>query len=168
MKMKYVLVCTFALLITGALVGGAIRFPRKISNQDTSVTATHLPPMSSAIKALEIEDAFIDHRELNIVVRNKAEKGIQALTVSAGTFGVTFDYGLVTDQPKTLIEPNASFTIDIPVDNLKTTIPVVISGVIYDDNAEDGSGEVVNDIRKARQREKLKRLSKSNEKAANQ
>lgn len=161
--MKYVLICAFALLITGALVGGAIRFPRKTSNQDTSVTATHLPPMSSAIKALEIEDAFIDHGELDIVVRNKTDKGIQALTVSSGTFGETLDYGLASDQPKTLIEPNASFTIGIPVDNLKTTIPVVISGVIYNDNTEDGSGEVVNDIRKARQREKLKRLSKSNE-----
>ena len=165
--MKYLLICVFALLITGALVGGANQV-RKSSNQDTSVTPTRLPSISSTIKALEIDNAYIEDGELNIVVRNKAKKGIQALTVSSGNFGETLDYGLLTDDPKTLIEPNASFTIDIPAANLKTTIPVVISGVIYDDNTEDGSADVVNDIRKMRQREKVKRLSKANEKVMNQ
>lgn len=154
--MKYVLVCALVLLITGALAGGVNRYNHKTSNQDTSVTPTRLPPMSSTIKKLEIVNAYIDHRELDIVVRNKAEKGIQALTVSAGTFGETLDYGVVTDQPKTIIEPEATFTIDIPVDNLKTTIPVVISGVIYDDDTEDGNADVVKEIRKARQERKIK------------
>ena len=167
MKVKYGFICAFALLITGALVGGAIRHTRKTYNQDTSITPTRLPSISSAIKNLEIVNVFIEDRALNIVVRNNAEKGIQALKVSAGDYSETFDYGLVTDQPKTLIEPNASFTIDISIINLKTTIPVVISGVIYDDNTEDGNSDVVNGIRKAREREKSERLKKANEKKVN-
>ena len=167
MKMKYVLVCAFALLITGALVGGAIRHTRKTSNQDTSITATRLPSISSAIKTLEIVNVFVEDRALNIVVRNNAEKGIQALTVSSGDYSETLDEGLVTDSPKPIIKSKADFMIDIPIINLKTTIPVVVSGVIYDDNTEDGNGDVVNGIRRAREREKSERLKKANVKNVN-
>ena len=167
MKMKYVFICASALLITGALVGGAIRYPRKTSNQDTSVTPTRLPQMSSAINKLEIVNVFIEDRALNIVVRNNAEKGIQALTVSAGDYSLTLDEGLGTDYPKPIIKAGSDFTIDIPIVNLKTTIPVVVSGVIYDDNTEDGNGAVVKEIRKARETEKLKRLKKTSGEKAN-
>ena len=121
MKVRHVLVYAVAILITGVLVAVAIRYPRQASNQeDTSVIHTRLPSMSSSIKKLEIVNAFIDHRALNIVVRNNAEKGIQALTVSAGDFRLTLDEGLVTDYPKPIIKAKADFTIDISVNNLNT------------------------------------------------
>ena len=162
MKRKHIFICAFALVITGLLVARVIRYPRKTSHQDASVTSTRLPPISSSIKKLEIVNVFVEDRALNIVVRNNAEKGIQALKVSAGDYSETLDEGLVTDSPKPIIKSKADFTIDIPISNLNTTIPVVVSGVIYDDDTEDGNADVIHEIRKARQREKLKRLSKAN------
>jgi len=162
--LKYVFICVAALAITGVLVGGAVRFPRDTAspNQDTHVTVSHLPPVSSLIKKLQIINAFVDDQgTFNIVVQNDAKKGIQALTVSAGTYSETLDEGLVKDHPKTIIKAKANFTIDIPVENLKTTIPVVISGIIYDDDTEDGNADVVSKIRKARLKEKSKRLSQA-------
>src|SRR2546428_6364433 len=106
LSLKYIFICAFALLVTGLLVGGAIRYPGVIKpmQQDTQVTATHLPPVSSSIKKLEVVNVFVDDQgELNIIVQNNAEKGIQALTVSAGAYSETLDEGLVTDHPKTII-----------------------------------------------------------------
>jgi len=108
--MKYVFICALALLITGALAGGAARYRRSHVpiTQDTSVTDKQLPIIISAIKSLEIVHAFVDtHGQLNVVLRNKSEKGIQAFTVSAGTYSETLDEGLVMDHPKVIIEPKA-------------------------------------------------------------
>lgn len=166
-SLKYIFICAFALTITGVLVGSAVHYPSNTmsTTQDTQVTATHLPQVSSLIKSLHIVNDFVDDDgTLNVVVQNNAEKGIQALTVSSGSYGVTLDDGLVSDHPKTIIKPKATYTIYISIANLKTTIPVVISGIIYDDDTEDGKPDVVSTIRKEREREKSKRLSKVNEK----
>jgi len=167
--MKYAVVFLFVLVGTVAFVGGASPYRKvKSTNQDPSVTPSHLPTITSSIKNIEVVNAFVDDQaELNIVLRNKSEKGIQAITVSAGNFSQTLDEGLVTDHPKTIIKAKADYTISIPVANLKITIAVVISGVIYEDDSDEGSVKVVSKIRKARQTERLKRLSKAPEPIVN-
>jgi hypothetical protein len=74
------------------------------------------------------------------------------------------DDGLKTDNPRTTIAPYASYTIQLPASNLRATMPVVISGVIYDDDTEAGDFTVRKKMRDARITEKQKRLSGSNNK----
>jgi len=76
---------------------------------------------------------------------------------------VITDDGLISDQPKTIIEPNKRYTIQLPVSDLEDEMPVVISAVLYDDGTEDGDQGVRQKMREARRREKEKRLSPSND-----
>jgi hypothetical protein len=73
------------------------------------------------------------------------------------------DDGLKSDNPRTIIPPHASYTIQLPVSNLRATLPTMISAVIYDDDTEAGEKSVRKKMREARaaQRElRLKQLDK--------
>ena len=139
------------------------------SLQDPIVTATNLPVITSSVKQVEVISATVDEvRQLNITVLNNSQKGIKALAVSSGNYRLILDDGLISDNPETIIQSRASYTIAIPVDNLKSTVPVMISGVIYDDDTNGGKEDEVNRIRDARREQKVKRLSKPDNKGERQ
>jgi hypothetical protein len=124
----------------------------------------NVPTVISAVKELHIAQVFVDdHRQLIIVLLNKTGKGIQSFAVSSGNFMVITDDGLISDNPKTIIESDKTYTIQVPVSDLEEKTPVVISAVLYDDGTEDGDNGVRLKMRDARRREKEKRLSPSND-----
>ena len=153
--LKYVFAAALVLVVIS--VGGVIR--KRTSSVPTrqepqSVIKT-LAPVTSSIKHLKVVSAYIDdHGTAIITVLNNTGKRIQALAVSSGNFMVIVDDGLISDVPKPIIEPQATYTIELPVANLKATVPIVISGVIYDDDSQAGIVDVVKKIRDARVTEK--------------
>lgn len=165
-RAKHIFVSALAVVIGGVLVGAAVKRRTNIitARQEPQVTATELPPISSSINELEVVNAYVDdHGELIITLFNNSKKAIKAIAVSSGSYRVILDEGLVSDNPKTIIESKANYVVDLPIADLKSTMPLIVSGVIYDDDTEGGKADVVSKIRQARQREKEKRLSKSND-----
>lgn len=128
----------------------------------------NMPPVTSSAKDLEIITAYVDsEKQANIVILNKSAKGIQAFAVSSGSFTLIEDDGLQTDNPKTIVAPFATYTIQLPASNLRSTLPVIISAVLYADNTEDGDGVVRKRVHDARQKEKEKRLLHLNDSRRN-
>ncbi len=106
--------------------------------------------------------AYIDsQKQANITILNKSGKGIQGFAVSSGNFMDITDNGLLTDNPNTIIVPDAKYTIQIPLSDLKATVPVVIFGVLYDDSTEAVDETVRKKMHDARLKEKERRLSTS-------
>lgn len=135
--------------------------------QDEQSVTTTLPPIISQVRNLEVVSASIESvdgagREAVIVVKNNTDKGIEALAIKSGTYMVTEDNGLSTDNPDTIIEPFATHRIEIPVENLSTKDPIIIAGVFYKDKTEDGQTDVLKKMHGNRDREKAKRVEKSN------
>lgn len=73
------------------------------------------------------------------------------------------DDGLISENPKTIIESDKTYTIQVPVSDVEEKMPVVISAVLYDGDTEDGDNRVRQKMRDARRREKEKRVSPSND-----
>jgi hypothetical protein len=169
--MRYVLTAAVAVLAVVILVGAAGR--RRVTltrstgasnQQEQQRLQGNLPSVISAIKELKIARVFFDdQKQLNIDLLNKTGKGIQSFAVSSGNFMVITDNGLISDNPKTIIEPDKTYTIQIPVSDLEEEMPVVISAVLYDDGTEAGDNRVRQKMRDARRREKEERLSHSND-----
>lgn len=166
--MRYVLTAALAVLAVVVIVAAAGRkrigtSPSKIIStrqQEEQRVEASMPPVISSAKDLEIVTASVDsEKQANIIIFNKSRKGIQGFAVSSGSFTLIEDDGLQTDNPKTIIAPYASYTIQLPASNLRATLPVVISAVLYDDDTEDGDGVVRKKVHDARQREKEKRLA---------
>jgi hypothetical protein len=157
-------------LIGVVLVGATIRKSAKLGTgstpqtlKETQVTATHLPLVSSSIKELEVVNEFLDAgRQFTIVVRNNSSKGVTGFMVSSGNYSLTIDEGLATDKPKILIQPKSNYTFQLPAEELRTTIPVILSGVIYSDGTDAGKTDAVKRMHDARQRQREERLLKSN------
>jgi hypothetical protein len=164
--MRYILTTALAVLAVVIIVAAASRKrveprPSKIlsTQQEDQRVQASMPPVISSAKDLEIVTAYVDsEKQANIVIFNKSRKGIQGFAVSSGSFTLIEDDGLETDNPKTIIAPYASYTIQLPASNLRTTLPVVISAVIYDDHTEDGDSAVRKKVHDARHKEKEKRL----------
>lgn len=176
MKMKtwstrYVLTLAFAVFVGLVLMVAVGRRrmtltrPAGASNQQHEQgVQTAAPSVVSAVKRLEIAEAFVDdNKQLVIVLLNKTGKGIQGFAVSSGNFMVITDSGLTSDNPKTIIEQNMKYTIQVPISDLEEGLPVVISAVLFDDYTEDGDKAVRQKMHDARRREKEKRLSLSND-----
>ena len=172
-RMKHILTAALAVLVAVIIVGAAgfkplRRLPSRIMQsrqQEEQRVEASLPPVISSIKELEVVNAYIDsQKQANITVFNNSSKGIQGFAVSSGSFMLVEDDGLKTDNPRTTIAPYASYTIQLPASNLRATMPVVISGVIYDDDTEAGDDTVRKKMRDARITEREKRRSGSNDK----
>jgi hypothetical protein len=170
--MRYILTAALAVLAVVIIVGAASlkrreSRPAKIistSQQEAQHVEPNLPPVISSVKGLKIERAFIDEqKQINIVLLNKTGKGIQSFAVSSGNFMVITDNGLIADNPKTIIEPDTTYTIQVPVSDLEEKTPVVISAVLYDDGTEAGDNAVREKMHDARRREKERRLSQTND-----
>lgn len=167
--MRYVLTAAVAVLAVVILLGAAGR--RRITltrsagasnQQEQQSVQGNVPSVISAVKDLKIARAFFDdQKQLNIVLLNKTGKGIQSFAVSSGNFMVITDDGLISENPKTIIESDKTYTIQLPFSDLEEKMPVVISAVLYDDDTEDGDNGVWQKMRDARRREKEKRLSPS-------
>jgi len=158
------------LIIVGAASRKRIRPtpPTVLSNlrQEAQRVEADPPALISSVKGLKIERAFIDeHKQINITLLNKTGKGIQSFAVSSGNFMVITDNGLIADNPKTIIEPGATYTIQVPASDLDQNLPVVISGVLYDDGTEAGNNAVREKMHDARRREKERRLSQKDDRA---
>jgi hypothetical protein len=168
---RYVLTFAFAVLTAVILVGAVGRRRMTLTRsagasnqQEEQRVQTPVPSVISEVKELKIAQVFVDdQKQLIIVLLNKTGKGVQSFAVSSGNFMVITDDGLISDQPKTIIEPNKRYTIQLPVSDLEDEMPVVISAVLYDDGTEDGDQGVRQKMREARRREKEKRLSPSND-----
>jgi hypothetical protein len=142
-----------ALVLVVILVGALIRKQKSSepTHQEPQSVMKELAPVTSSIRNLEVVSTHINDRGLAIVtVLNNTGNRIQALAVSSGNYMVIDDDGLISDLPKPIIEPQATYTIEIPVANLKEKVPIVISGVIYDDDSEAGIVDIVKKIRDAR------------------
>ena len=173
--MRNLLTVAIAILVVVIIVAAAGR--RRIGTsskitanrqQEDQRVETNMPPVTSSAKDLEIVTAYVDsEKQANIVILNKSAKGIQAFAVSSGSFTLIEDDGLQTDNPKTIIAPHATYTIQLPASNLRSTLPVVLSAVLYDDNTEDGDEVVRKRVHDARQREKEKRLLHLNDSQKN-
>jgi hypothetical protein len=169
--MRYVLTAALAVLAVVILVGAAGR--RRITltrsagasnQQEQQSVQGNVPSVVSAVKRLKIARVFFDdQKQLNIVLLNKTGKGIQSFAVSSGNFMVLTDDGLISDNPKTIIEPDTTYTIQVPVSDLEEALPVVISAVLYDDGTEAGDNGIRQKMHDARRREKEERLSHSND-----
>ena len=160
---KYILTAALSVLAVVIIVAAA---GRKLTGPTASniVTArqqeeqrveNNMPPVISSVKDLEIIAAYVDgEKQANIIISIKAGRGFKDLLVSSGSFTLIEDDGLKTDNPKTIIAPNSSYTIQLPASNLRATLPVVISAVLYDDETEDGDGTVRKKVHDARHRKK--------------
>lgn len=168
--MRYTVTAALAVLAVVIIVGAASRkrrepMPTTITPQQEKQRVEANPPhVISSVKGLKVERVFIDeHTQMNIVLLNETGKGIQSFAVSSGNFMVITDDGLITDNPKTIIAPDATYTIQVPVSDLEENMPVVISAVLYDDGTEAGENAVREKMHDARRREKEKRLSQTND-----
>jgi hypothetical protein len=170
--MRYVLTAALAVLAVMIMLGTAgrkrialTRSAGPLNQQEQQRVEDSLPSVISAVKDLRIARVFFDdQKQLSIVLLNKTGKGIQGFAVSSGNFMVITDDGLISDNPKTIIELDKTYTIQVPVSDLEEKMPVVISAVLYDDGSEDGDNKVRQKMRDARRREKEERLSPSNDK----
>lgn len=169
--MRYML--TAALAVLAVILVGAAAHKRSLPSaakvvptpqQEEPRVEAKLPITISSIKGLKIERVFIDeNKQFNIVLLNKTGKGVQSFAVSSGNFMVITDDGLISDNPKTIIEPDATYTIQVPVSDLEKTMTVVISAVLYADGSEAGESAVREKMHDARRREKENRLSPAND-----
>ena len=170
--MRYVFTTALAVLAIVIMLGvagrrriGLTRSAGSPNQQEQERIEGSLPTVISAVKDLKITRVFSDdQKQLNIVLLNKTGKGIQGFAVSSGNFMVITDDGLISENPKTIIESDKTYTIQVPVSDLEEKMPVVISAVLYDDDTEDGDNGIRQKMRDARRREKEKRLSPSNDK----
>ena len=167
--MRYIVTATVAVIAIVIMVGAAGRGRITLtqsagpSKQEQQRVQSTLPSVVSAVRELKIARIFFDdQKQLNIVLLNKTGKGIQSFAVSSGNFMVITDDGLISDNPKTIIEPDKTYTIQVPVSDLEEEVPVVISAVLYDDGTEAGDNGIRQKMRDARRREKEERLSNSN------
>ena len=176
MKMKtwstrHLLTLALAVLTAVILVGAVGRRRMTLTRsagasnqQEEQRVQTTVPSVVSAVKQLKIAQSFVDdHKQLIIVLLNKTGKGIQSFAVSSGNFMVITDSGLTSDNPKTIIEQDMMYTIQVPISDLEEGLPVVISAVLYDDDTEDGDKGVRQKMHDARRRERERRLSLSND-----
>lgn len=172
--MKYVLTAAFGVLavviIGGAAshrrVGGSVRTITNHQQEEERVQTT-LPEITTSVKDLQVVSAYIDSdKQANITVFNNSKKGIQGLAVSSGSFTV-IDDDVIHDKPRTLVAPYASYTIQFSASNVRAKLPLVISGVIYEDDSEAGDVDARQRMRNTRAQQKEKRLSESNQKNGN-
>ncbi len=170
-----VLVLVVVFIIVGVIAGKAGFKSRKIRalqttsdrQQEEQRVQTTLPETITSVKDLQVVNAYIDSsKQANITVFNNSNKGIQGLAVSSGSFTV-IDDDVIHDNPRTLVAPYASYTIQFAASNVRATLPIVISGVIYDDDSEAGDVSTRQNMRDTRAQQKEKRLSESKEKKGN-
>jgi hypothetical protein len=125
-----------------------------------------LPPVISSLKGIEVVSAFIDEHGLaNITVANNTDKAITALAISSGNFMFADDNGLSEKTLPPLIPPHSTYTFHEPVSNLRTSAPLRISAVFYEDETEDGDVDVRKNIHGSREQERQRRLREGKESA---
>ena len=139
---------------------------KKMTNRELEEerVQTTLPEITTSVKDLQVVSGYIDSSKLaNITVFNNSKKGVQGFAVSSGSFTVIED-DVLHDDPRTLIAPYSSYTIQFPASNVRATMPLIISGVIYDDDSEAGDIDARQRMRNTRAQQKEKRLSESRNK----
>jgi hypothetical protein len=116
----------------------------------------------SEVKGLAIESVTVDRDvaegpALVVVIRNKTNRAVTSYTVTVGEYHQGMDGGLKTDVPVPVIEPRGTERVEIPLDNIKSDGPLVITEAFYDDGTEEGRERMRQWRREARARAKEKR-----------
>lgn len=126
-----------------------------------------LPELISKVKKLEIINVTVKREgeanpAVTIEVKNNSDLAVIYFALTNGSV-TTDEYGVARnglddlDNPKVVIEPHGTATIDMPLSNLDARYPIVLSAAVFADNSEDGVESVLRHMRAVRARDKARR-----------
>lgn len=116
-----------------------------------------MPAVISRVAPIQVlETRFKDRDEggsepsAKIYLKNNSDKTIIGFTVESGDEKEADGYGEVriSDESGPVAEPRSDFAIDIPIGNFKTSGPLRINAVAYDDGSFAGEVEAVSALNK--------------------
>ncbi|HKS26311.1 MAG TPA: hypothetical protein VJS44_00765 [Pyrinomonadaceae bacterium] len=139
---------------------------RQQEQQSVTSKAT-LPKLISKVKKLEIVNATIQREgepnaAVTIEVKNNSDLAVTYFALTNGTVA-TNEYGVASngledpDNPRVVIAPHSTATINILLSNLDGRYPIFLSAAVFADNSEDGDESVLKHMRAVRARDKAKR-----------
>lgn len=171
-KTKYLLATGIAILV----VVSAVAFtksnrtnPPALSKdkQEKSQTVDTLPLIISQVTGIEVVKATLKdegtaHPFAVLELKNKSDKPVIAVTVEIGepeeADGVTtngFKDG--GESPSIIMEPNASVTVLLSLNNAKPGEPIRVSAVVYVDNSEEGEKTALETVHAQREHYRSKK-----------
>lgn len=146
---QYLLLTACAALLCWAYSTGGAAMKRQ-----TSLA----PKVVSKVKLIEVVSATVDSDPavLYIALRNNSDKAVVSVAVESGdkkdASGINFSgFRTNNEPPMTLIEPHATKTFKIQLDNLLPNKPIKVGGVIYADGTEDGDEDTLGTMHRNRQ-----------------
>lgn len=158
-----VLICGFALTFF------SVRHTADIRQQEGKPVTSKatLPKLISKVKKLEIVNATVQREGepdavVMIEVKNNSDLAVTYFALTNGSVK-TNEYGVSRnglddpDNPKVVIEPHGTATLDMVLSNLDARYPIVLSAAGFADNSEDGDQSVIEHMRAVRARDKAKR-----------
>ena len=121
-----------------------------------------LPPIVSKIKKIKVVSATIKNQGQRdamavIELQNDSDKAVTAITLTFDEVSIGKGSGIASDNP--IMWPHGTTVIEFPLSNLEKDVPVLVGGVIYADNTEDGEDIVLEVMHKQRDMEKAKRAA---------
>jgi hypothetical protein len=133
-------------------------------HQETKQTIDIMPLIISQVKDIEVvkatlEDKGTDHPFAVLVIKNKSDKPVIAVSVEIGepeeADGVTVNGFKEGDEPPSVImEPNASVRALLSLNNAKPGEPIRVSAVVYADGSEEGEKTALETIHAQREHDK--------------
>ena len=116
--------------------------------QEKSQTVDTLPLIISQVTGIEVVKATLKNPGTAnpiavLELKNKSKKAVIAVTVEIGepeeAGGITRSGFKEGDEPPSVVmEPKATTTIELPLNNAKPGEPIRVSGVMYADGSEEG------------------------------
>lgn len=128
-----------------------------------------VPKVISKVKNLEVVGVSLlregeDSAALAIEIHNTSEKPVVAVSVESGNdkdaAGVDINGDIDDDQPKTIIEPYGTKTVELPVSDLLPGKPVKVAAAVFADGTEDGEAVALSSMREHRRRDKAETLKR--------
>jgi hypothetical protein len=126
-----------------------------------------LPKLVSKVKKLEMAGATIKGEggpspTVTIEVKNNSDLAVTYFALTNGSLAAD-EYGVASnglndpDNPRVVIEPHGTSTIDMLLSNLDGRYPIILSAAVFADNSEDGDESVLKQMRAVRARDKARR-----------
>ena len=167
-KIKPVVYLCAAVLIAASMAGAGVATRKRAvrqQKQERHLVTDTLPQVIHKVKDLKVVKAAIEDQgkpsaEAVFEIANNSDLPVTAFTLTFGSVSVGRDGGISVDEPVIVIEPRGTTTLEIPVSNFDSDIPIIVAAVVYADGTEDGPDVVLEMMHQQRAKAKAERDAK--------
>ncbi|MFL6282214.1 MAG: hypothetical protein ACJ74Q_03495 [Pyrinomonadaceae bacterium] len=147
----------FLCLLLAAGVAGVVMARRQVQEK--------LPKVISKVKYLEVVGVSVRRdgeptAALAIEIRNKSDKPVVAFSLESGddqnASGIDINGDTGDDPPTTVIEPQGTRTVELPLSDIRENNLVKVRGAIFADGSEEGDAVALKSMHEHQKSDKAK------------